>query len=80
MEIGWRLKEAHWGKGFATEAAQGYLKYGFSQLQFGTVYSFTAKVNKPSINVMKKSGMRFDRFFNHPKVSLDSPLSQHVLY
>ncbi|WP_422723627.1 GNAT family N-acetyltransferase [Heyndrickxia ginsengihumi] len=33
------------------------LQYGFSELGFSDVYSFTADVNQPSKNVMVKIGM-----------------------
>lgn len=54
IEIGWRLKRDAWGKGYATEGARACLEYGFTNLNFKEVYSFTAKINKPSQNVMKK--------------------------
>ncbi len=44
IEIGWRLKKEEWNKGYATEAAQACLKYGFDTLQFKTLYSFTAVI------------------------------------
>ena len=46
------------------------------------IVSFTAMVNKPSINVMKKIGMTHDSKddFQHPKLDKNHPLSLHVLY
>ena len=32
VEIGWRVERKHWGKGFATEAAQAALRVGFERL------------------------------------------------
>lgn len=80
VEIGWRLKKEAWGKGYATEGASACLQYGFKELHFGDVYSFTADVNNPSKNVMRKIGMNFIKTFNHPKVKKDSPLNKHVLF
>ncbi|CAG7636127.1 GNAT family N-acetyltransferase [Paenibacillus allorhizosphaerae] len=80
IEIGWRLKREAWGKGYATEGASACLQYGFNELGFSDVYSFTAEVNQPSKNVMIKIGMRFVKMFNHPKVEKESPLYPHVLY
>lgn len=80
IEIGWRLKKDAWGKGYATEGAKACLEYGFKKLNFKEVYSFTAKINKPSENVMKKIGMSYIKDFNHPKVEPDSNLYRHVLY
>lgn len=80
VEIGWRLKAEHWGKGLATEGAIGCLQYGFETLNFERVYSFTAIPNIPSVTVMKKIGMKHIGEFKHPMLSEDSPLSNHILY
>jgi len=80
IEIGWRLKQEAWGKGYATEGAEACLQYGFNKLGFSDIYSFTANINEPSKNVMKKIGMHFIKTFSHPRVEKDSPLSEHVLY
>lgn len=79
-EIGWRLHKRYWGQGYATEGARGCLDFGFNKLGFEVIYSLTAIINKPSIKVMKKIGMKLDRTFNHPVVTKDDPLSLHVLY
>jgi len=80
IEIGWRLSSLAWGKGYATEGAIACLKYGFSKLNLSEVFSFTAKINLPSENVMKKIGMTKITEFDHPNVSKSSPLGRHVLY
>ncbi|MFC4558335.1 GNAT family N-acetyltransferase [Virgibacillus kekensis] len=80
VEIGFRLKKEAWGKGFATEGARACLEYGFAELGFNKIYSFTAKINAPSQNVMKKIGLQFEREFNHPNVDPESKLYRHVLY
>lgn len=80
IEFGWRLKKAAWGKGFATEGAAGCLQYGFTKLSFTDIYSFTAEVNTPSQNVMRKIGMKYVKDFDHPKLKQDSILKKHVLY
>ena len=33
MEIGYAIEKAHWGKGFATEAAAEFMKYAFAELK-----------------------------------------------
>jgi ribosomal-protein-alanine N-acetyltransferase len=79
-EIGWRLKASAWGQGFATEGASACLNYGFHELRLQEVVSFTAKINTPSENVMKKIGMLKSGEFDHPNVPVNSPLRRHVLY
>lgn len=79
-EIGWRLRKEAWGQGYATEGASACLRYGFRSMDFDKIYSFTAEVNSPSRRVMTKLGMRFVKFFDHPRLAKDSPLCRHVLY
>lgn len=82
VEIGWRLSSKHFGKGYATQAAQEVLRFAFEELQLKEIVSFTAFSNEPSINVMKKIGMTRDEKddFFHPKLPKDHKLAQHVLY
>lgn len=80
IEIGWKLKKEFWGRGLATEGARKCIEYGLDVLNFNKIYSFTAELNIPSENVMKKIGMKFDRYFEHPKVEDHSVLKKHVLY
>jgi len=81
VEVGWRLATAHWGKGFASEAAAAALQVGFERVQIPEIVSFTALSNKKSRAVMARIGMRDTGVtFQHPKVPLKSPLRQHCLY
>lgn len=80
VEIGWRLCAKYWGKGLATEGARACLEYGFTTLNFDKVYSFTAVPNIPSVNVMKKIGLKHIGEFNHPMLNEESWLSRHLLY
>jgi len=81
VEIGWRLDECSWNKGYATEAANAALTIGFTQLNFSEVVSFTSVLNQASINVMKRLHMQDTNFlFEHPKVPHDHKLLQHCLY
>jgi len=80
VEIGWRLKKAAWGKGYATEGAKRCLAYGFEELQFKEIYSFTAILNKRSERVMQKIGMTKVGTFEHPKMAVGHVLRPHVLY
>ena len=81
VEIGWRLAKAHWGKGFATEAAQRALRVAFATLQLEEVVSFTSLVNKPSRAVMERIGMiNAGEDFDHPALPEGSDLRRHCLY
>jgi ribosomal-protein-alanine N-acetyltransferase len=80
VEIGWRLDSKFWNKGYATEGAIKCLDYGFNILGLNDIYSFTSIINKPSINVMKKIGLKEQGTFFHPNISEGNPLRPHVLY
>ena len=70
VEIGWRLAAAHWGRGYAPEAATHALAWAFLSLDLDEVVSFTSAGNLPSQRVMAKIGMQRDeeRDFDHPRV------------
>jgi RimJ/RimL family protein N-acetyltransferase len=59
VEIGWRLAYEHWGKGYATEAARGWLRYGFRTLGLPRIISVTDEPNVRSLAVMRRLGLTF---------------------
>ena len=80
VEIGWRLAAAHWGQGYATEAALAALTYGFREAGLDEIVSFTVPANARSRRIMEKLGMRHDPAddFDHP--TTPERLRRHVLY
>lgn len=79
VEIGWRLAADCHNQGYATETAKTVLRLAKSN-GIGSLYSFTAVINRPSERVMQKIGMEKIGEFNHPKLTTASPLLRHVLY
>jgi len=81
-EIGWRLDKKFWGQGYATEAARIILDFGLNEIGIDQIFSFTAAQNLPSINVMKKIGLRErqELAFAHPRIEDSSPVKAHVVY
>lgn len=82
VEIGWRFRPQFWGDGYATEAAQLALDYGFDTLKLPEIVSFTTVDNQRSRRVMERIGMQRDLEgdFDHPRVPEGHPLQRHVLY
>jgi RimJ/RimL family protein N-acetyltransferase len=82
VEIGWRMAKAFWGHGYATEAAQEALRFGFERLSLDEIVAFTAVGNLPSRRVMDRIGMVRDSAddFDHPGLPETHPLRPHVLY
>lgn len=60
-EIGYRLDEPFWGKGFATEAASAALQHSLTNLKISDIIGIVAPENVASVRVLKKLGMRCDR-------------------
>ena len=56
VEIGYFLKPGAWGKGYATEACQRLVKFGFEQSPLHEIVATFDPVNQPSRNVLTKSG------------------------
>ena len=66
IDIGWRLRKEYWGKGLATEGALACQIYAKETLKLTEVYSVATWNNIPSMNVMKKIGMKKIGEFIHP--------------
>ena len=74
------MAKAHWGQGFTQEAARACLDLGFDKLNLNEIYSFTSILNLPSINVMKKIGMKEAGQFEPPNLKDGDRLKTHTLY
>jgi RimJ/RimL family protein N-acetyltransferase len=82
VEIGWRIAVPYWGQGYATEAANAALAYGFSKLGLKEIVAFTAAGNLRSRRVMARLGMTHNPAddFDHPRLDPGHGLRRHVLY
>lgn len=63
-ELGYRLHQAAWGKGYGTEGSAALLEKGFTELDVRRVTASTMVVNKRSRRVMEKLGMTLLRTFH----------------
>jgi RimJ/RimL family protein N-acetyltransferase len=80
VEVGWRLAKAHWGRGYATEAAEAALATAFRRLSLSMVVSFTTLANHRSLAVMERIGMECSEEFDHPDLPDGHSLRRHLLY
>jgi RimJ/RimL family protein N-acetyltransferase len=81
VEIGWRLAHAHWGQGFATEAARAALAVGFERIGLAEIVSMTAVGNVRSQAVMRRIGLvDTGEVFEHSGVPVGHPVRPHVLF
>jgi ribosomal-protein-alanine N-acetyltransferase len=59
IDLGYRLVQKAWGKGFATEAAQHSLEHGFTKLNLKLITGRAHIENTASIKVLEKIMMNF---------------------
>ncbi len=58
-ELGYTFGKAHWGQGYATEAAGAVYDYAQSQLSYSTIMSVIHADNKGSRAVVEKFGVAY---------------------
>jgi len=63
-ELGYRLRAASWGRGFATEGSRALIDRAFRELGAERVTAETMAVNAASRRVMEKAGLRYVRTFH----------------
>lgn len=82
IEIGWRLVHHAWGQGYAREAAQASLDWGFSALPVDGFWAVTVPGNVRSWGLMERLAMqrRGDLDFDHPALGPGDPLRRHIVY
>ncbi|MBS1743402.1 MAG: GNAT family N-acetyltransferase [Bacteroidetes bacterium] len=59
IDLGYRFMKKHWGKGYATEAAQHTLNYGLQELLLKEITACAHVENLASLKVLEKIGMRY---------------------
>jgi len=57
FDYGYRLNEKFWNKGYATEASQAWLDYGFTQMKIDKMNAYTHAQNSASNHILQKIGM-----------------------
>lgn len=61
IEVGYRINDMFWGKGYGTEAANGCIQYAKDKLKSTSVISLILPENKQSIRVAEKNGLKFEK-------------------
>ena len=59
IEVGYRLAKRFWGMGFATEAAQASLRFGFEVHGLDRIVAVVQPENVASCRVAEKIGLRY---------------------
>ena len=61
VELVWMLKRSAWGQGYASEATQAAVQYGFETIQLTRITAIIHLGNVPSIGLAERLGMSFER-------------------
>ena len=82
FEIGWRLREDAWGRGYAKEAAIASIDLAFERFGAPRVVAITSRQNLPSQGLMKRLGMtrREDLDFIDGRFPPDSDVNPQIVY
>ena len=65
VEVGYRLPQSSWGKGYATEATLALLDYGFNAVGLDEITAVTHADNTASQHVLTKAGLKRDGTLNY---------------
>lgn len=59
IDLGYRLMQQFWGKGYAFEAAKHTVDYGFNQLHLKTIVGRAHIENAGSLRILENVGLQF---------------------
>ena len=58
IDLGYRIKEEYWGKGYGYEAVKTTINYGFNNLKLKRIVATALPENIASWKIMEKCGMK----------------------
>jgi len=74
VDIGFAFLSRYWSRGYAVEAARAVLDYGRDTIGLGRIVAITVPENGPSIRLLEKIGLRYERMVRmsdgEPKLKL----------
>jgi RimJ/RimL family protein N-acetyltransferase len=79
-ELGYRLRRAAWGKGYAAEGSVALIDYGFTECGLTRIFADTMAVNTQSRRVMEKAGLHYERTYVPPFAPIEGSEHGEVRY
>jgi RimJ/RimL family protein N-acetyltransferase len=76
VELGYRLRRAAWGRGYATEGSRALIAKAFGELGVRRVHAETMVVHSASRAVMERAGLRYVRTFHQPIPGVEYALTR----
>ncbi len=80
MEVGWRLREDAWGKGYAKEAAAASLDLAFDRFGAEEVIALTVQGNTGSWGLMLRLGMERREDLDFDNADFDPELPRIIVH
>ena len=80
VEIGWRLREDAWGRGYAREAAEASMAAGFETFGAPHIIALTVEGNAPSWGLMRRLGMQRRPELDFPSTDFEAAGGTIIAY
>ncbi len=65
IEVGYSVIKDFWGRGLGTEAARGWLDFGFNECGLKRIVAVAVVENAASRHIMEKLGMKYEKTETH---------------
>jgi len=78
VELGYTISRAYWGKGYATEAVQAVIQFGFEKMDLVRIEAVVLPEHLASARVLQKAGMQFEGMLRNYQIWRDQPRDLHM--
>ncbi len=78
--LGYWLDEAHWGKGYMTEAVQAVINYAFKELHLSLITAYCYPHNKRSQKVLERNGFIYEGTLHQAELTYNGNVYAHECY
>ena len=65
IEVGYSIVKPYWGMGIGTEAAKGWMEFGFNNFGLARIVAVAVEENIASRRIMEKLGMEYKKAEEH---------------
>jgi ribosomal-protein-alanine N-acetyltransferase len=73
VEVGYTIARPYWGKGYATEALQAVIQFGFEKMELVRMEAVVLPENIASVKVLEKAGMTFEGILRSYQIWREQP-------
>lgn len=76
-ELGYWIGEPYWGNGYATQAIQNIVTYGFQEINLARIFATVMENNQGSMKALTKSGFQLEGISKKGFIKNDRYLDEH---